>query len=47
VKRLEEALEEIREVASGEKQVADDDTEGLAWVDKKAKSALDGGKGGV
>jgi len=34
------ALEEIRQVASGEKQVAIDDTEGMAWIDKRAQAAL-------
>jgi len=37
---LEEALKEIVEVASGEKQVANDDTEGMEWVDKRARRAL-------
>jgi hypothetical protein len=36
--RLE--LEEIVRVASGEKQVANDDTEGMAWIDKFARKAL-------
>ena len=38
--KLREALEEIRQVASGEKQVAMDDTEGMAWIDKRAQAAL-------
>lgn len=38
---LREALEEIRQVASGENQVADDDTAGMAWVDRRATAALD------
>lgn len=36
IARLREALAEIRQVASGEKQVAQDATEGMAWIDKRA-----------
>jgi len=39
------ALEEIRQVASGEKQVAIDDTEGMAWIDKRAQAALASSEG--
>lgn len=39
-KALLEALREIVSVASGEKQVAFDDTEGMGWVDKRARAAL-------
>src|ERR1700685_1103315 len=37
---LREALEEIVAVASGERQVAVDDTEGMEWIDKRARRAL-------
>ena len=37
---LREALEEIVAVASGERQVAVDDTEGMEWIDKRARQAL-------
>jgi hypothetical protein len=37
---LKKALEEIVAVASGERQIADDDTEGMAWIDKRARAAL-------
>ena len=37
---LELALEEIVAVASGERQVANDDAEGMAWIDKRARAAL-------
>jgi len=30
-----EAIEEIRQVATGEKQVVNDDTEGMAWIAKR------------
>lgn len=40
VSRLRDALEEIRQVASGEKQVAIDDTEGMEWIDKRAIRTL-------
>lgn len=30
-----EAIEDIRQVATGEKQVANDDTEGMAWITKR------------
>lgn len=39
---LREALEEIVRVASGEKQVAVDDTEGMAWIDKFSRAAIGG-----
>ena len=38
--KLIEALQEIIEVASGERQVAEDDTEGMAWIDKRARAAV-------
>jgi len=38
--KLREALEEIVAVASGERQVAVDDTEGMEWIDKRARQAL-------
>jgi hypothetical protein len=43
------ALQEIIEVASGERQVADDDTGGMAWIDKRARAALTqaSGEGGT
>lgn len=37
---LRAALEHIVAVASGEKQVANDDTEGMAYIDKYARAAL-------
>lgn len=39
-RKLREALEEIVAVASGERQVAVDDTEGMEWIDKRARKAL-------
>jgi hypothetical protein len=39
-RHLRKALEEIVAVASGEKQVADDDTEGMAWIDKLGRRTL-------
>ena len=33
-------IEEIRQVASGERQVAADDTEGMAYIDKLCQKAL-------
>lgn len=36
----EAALQEIIAVTSGERQVADDDTGGMEWVDKRARAAL-------
>jgi len=44
VDALQSAMQEIVEVASGERQVADDDTEGMAWIDKRARRALAGEK---
>ena len=38
--KLIEALQEIIEVASGKCQVAEDDTEGMAWIDKRARAAV-------
>ena len=38
--RAESTLEEIRRVASGELQVAADDTDGMAWIDRRAANAL-------
>lgn len=40
VNTFRKALEEIIAVASGERQVANDDTEGIAWIDKRARTAL-------
>ena len=40
VGELREVLAEIVAVASGEEQVAADDTEGMAWIDKTARAAL-------
>jgi hypothetical protein len=37
---MREALTEIRAVACGENQVADDDTEALAWIFRKAEALL-------
>jgi len=42
--QLAEALIEIQQIASGEKQVAMDDTEGMAVIDKIANAALEGRK---
>jgi hypothetical protein len=39
-RKLRKALEEIVAVASGERQVAVDDTEGMEWIDKRARKAL-------
>ena len=41
--QLRKALAEIRQVACGEKQVADDDTEALHWIYKRIE-ALNGNK---
>lgn len=38
--RMYEALGEIAAVASGEKQVATDDTEGMDYIDKLARAAI-------
>ncbi|MGO8788592.1 MAG: hypothetical protein ACLQVL_14590 [Terriglobia bacterium] len=38
--KLIEALQEIIEVASGKCQVAEDDTKGMAWIDKRARAAV-------
>ena len=38
--RVDEALEQIRQIASGEKQVADDDTAGMAYIDKLCQQRL-------
>jgi hypothetical protein len=38
--KLREGLEEIVAVASGERQVANDDTEGMEWIDRRARQAL-------
>lgn len=38
--KLVEALKIIQSVASGERQVAVDDTDGMAWIDKYAREAL-------
>lgn len=43
VARLREALETVVSVASGERQVADDDTGGMAWIDRFARAALNSG----
>lgn len=43
---LREALEEIVRVASGEKQVSVDDTEGMEWIDKFARAAIAKDRGG-
>jgi hypothetical protein len=37
---LRRVLEHIVQVASGEKQVATDDTAGMAYIDKYARAAL-------
>lgn len=42
IRELEAALQEIVDVASGERQVADDDTGGMEWVDRCARAALRG-----
>jgi hypothetical protein len=39
-RKLRDALQTIVDVASGEQQVADDDTAGMAWIDKYARDAL-------
>jgi len=42
-RRLDEAVEvikEIKSIASGEEQVADDDTGGMEWLDRKAAAFL-------
>lgn len=38
--RYRAALEKIRRIATGEDQVADDDTDGMAWIAKEAMQAL-------
>jgi hypothetical protein len=40
LRKLEKALSGIRTVASGEMQVAEDDTAGMAWIDSFAQKAL-------
>lgn len=42
---LRESMKEIVRVASGDKQVANDDTEGMAWIDKFARAALAASQG--
>lgn len=37
---IEKALKEIIDVANGENQLAQDDTEGIVWIDKFAQAAL-------
>ncbi len=40
LERLREALRQIIAVASGECQVAEDDTGGMAWIDTHARAAM-------
>lgn len=40
VMELVEALKQIIAVSSGERQVADNDTEGMEWINKSARAAL-------
>lgn len=39
-RRLRDELEIIRQIASGEAQVADDDTEAMGIIDRRAVAAL-------
>jgi len=43
IKRLRVCLDEIESVASGEEQVADNDTEGLEWIRQRCITAKTAG----